>query len=413
MPEPKKPRSGLNRRDVLRIGAAGLLGAAGAPTAWAGQDTASVSSGTRIRQIRHFTVTSKRWKVVGKNSHLDVHGDTATDALLVIETTSGHQGFGWSNPSEAEAAELLNKDPLQFFHPGRGVMGPLGQGDAPLWDLAGKLLDEPAWRLLGGYGQEWVPVYDGSIYFSDLQPEYAERGIPRILEEIDYSLERGHRAFKIKVGRGFQWMESEAGLTRDIEVVRAIHDHVGPDVKLMVDANNGYDLATTKRFLEAADVEFLFIEEMFPESVDEDLELKRWLRSKGWATLVADGESARELEHFTPYIDRAAFDVLQGDMRRFGFTELRDLARRAAPAGVGLAPHNWGSYLGLYMQVVLGRGIPNFVMAEQDPAQIDLFDASGFELREGRMRVPDTPGCGLGLHADRLTSQTFDWEVRA
>ena len=95
---------------------------------------------------------------------------------------------------------------------------------------------------------------------------------------------------------------------------------------------------------------------------------------------------------------------------RFGLTR-RDVLRIGA-AGL-LGPHNWGSYLGLYMQVVLGRAIPSFVMAEQDPAQTDLFDASGFELREGRMRVPDTPGCGLGLRADRLASQTLDWEVRA
>ena len=111
-------------------------------------------------------------------------------------------------------------------------------------------------------------------------------------------------------------MEPEVGLARDIEVVRAIRAHVDPDVKLMVDSNNGYDLDTTKRFLEEADVEFFFVEEMFPESVEEDLELKRWIQARGWETLVADGESARDIEHFTPYIARAAFDVLQGDIRR-------------------------------------------------------------------------------------------------
>ena len=402
----------LHRRDMLRLTAAALLGTAAAPAACTGPDppTAS-SSGSRVSRVRRFTVTSKRWKVVGKNSHLDVHGDTATDSLLIIDTTSGLQGFGWSRSNETDAAELLNRDPLDFFQPGRGIASPLGRGDAPLWDLTGKILNEPAWRLLGGYGSEWVPVYDGSIYFSDLQPEYADRGISRILEEIDHSLELGHRAFKIKVGRGFKWMAAELGLARDIEGVRAIRAHVGPDVKLMVDSNNGYDLATTKRFLEEADIEFFFVEEMFPESVEEDLELKQWIRSRGWNTLVADGESARDPEHFTPYIERAAFDVLQGDMRRFGFTELRDLARTAAPAGVGLAPHNWGSYLGLYMQLILGRGIPNFVMAEQDPAHTELFDASDFELREGRMRVPDTPGCGLALRTERLADETLDWEL--
>ena len=410
----ERKSSGMRRRDMLQLTTAALLATTTSPIAWSGQaPTAANSSGDRITRIRHFTVTSKRWKVVGKNSHLDVHGDTATDRLLIINTASGLEGFGSSNPDEADAARLLNKDPLKFFKPGRGIVSPLGRGDAPLWDLTGKIFNEPVWRLLGGYGPATVPVYDGSIYFSDLEPEYRDRGIPRILEEIDYALELGHRAFKIKVGRGYQWMPSTAGLTRDIQVVRAIRAHVGADVKLMVDSNNGYDLATTKRFLEEANIEFFFVEEMFPESVDEDLELKEWIHSRGWATLVADGESARELDHFTPYIQRGAFDVLQGDMRRFGFTELRNLARQAAPAGIRLAPHNWGNYLGLYMQLVLGRGIPNLIMAEQDPANTDLFDASAFELRDGRMRVPDTPGCGLVLRTDRLVDETLNWEIHA
>ena len=52
-------------------------------------------------------------------------------------------------------------------------------------------------------------------------------------------------------------------------------------------------------------------------------------------------------------------------------------------------------------------------MAEQDPANTDLFDASAFELRDGRMRVPDTPGCGLVLRTDRLVDETLNWEIHA
>ena len=65
-----------------------------------------------------------------------------------------------------------------------------------------------------------------------------------------------------------------------------------------------------------------------------------------------------------------------------------------------LAPHNWGSFLGVYMMVVLGRGIPNFLMAEEDTSSSDLFDTSAFVKKEGRMKVPDTPGCGLVLRED-------------
>ena len=93
--------------------------------------------------------------------------------------------------------------------------------------------------------------------------------------------------------------------------------------------------------------------------------------------------------------------MLQPDIRGFGLTRQCALARKIAlKPGVSLAPHNWGSFLGLYMQLVLARGIPNFLIAESDLGTSDLFDTSAFELKEGKMRVPEVPGCGLTLRED-------------
>lgn len=414
---PSRPSSSaFSRRRFLGANASLLAGCCGlsalvSPERLLASNAAR--SELRITRLSSLRVPAERWKVVGKNSHLGMHGKVARDRVLLIETNAGLTGVGACSAGKADAAKLLGKDPLSFYRPGIGVVSPLGNGDAPLWDLAGRYYEQPAWRLLGGYGPEWVPAYDGSIYFSDLEPEYASKGIERILEEVDHGLAVGHRAFKIKVGRGFKWMDKGPGLKRDIEVVRAIRKNVGPDVKLMTDSNNGYDLETTKRFLDEAGIDFHFVEEMFPESVEEDLELKRWLRARGWSTLVADGESAREENHFVPYIKARALDVLQGDMRRFGFTRLLNLSRMTSGTGILLAPHNWGSYLGFYMQAVLGRGIPNFAIAEQDPGKTDLFEgAEAFELKDGRVRVPDTPGCGLELRMKEFRKRhEVDWVV--
>ena len=167
-------------------------------------------------------------------------------------------------------------------------------------------------------------------------------------------------------------MEQEAGFRRDVEVVRAIRKLVGKDVKLMVDANNGFDLDGTMRWLDAVGDDLFFVEEMFPEVVEQDLKLKEYLKAKGWKTLVADGESAREVEHFDPYIKAGALDVLQPDIRAFGLTLQWELSRRAAAAGtrrsagaaqLGLVPgplHAWSCS---------ARGIPNFLMAEEDRAR--------------------------------------------
>ena len=197
--------------------------------------------------------------------------------------------------------------------------------------MIGKALTVPAWKLLGGRGPEWVPVYDGSIYFNDLLPEFQARGVARLVEEVEMGLTAGHRAFKIKVGRGFKWMDAQDGFRRDVDVVQAIRKRVGKDVRLMVDANNGYDLANTLRWLDAVDDELFFVEEMFPEVVEQDLKLKDYLRRKGWTTQVADGESAREVGHFDQYIAQRALDVLQPDIRALGLTRQWELSRQPSP----------------------------------------------------------------------------------
>ncbi|MEW6071726.1 MAG: enolase C-terminal domain-like protein [Planctomycetota bacterium] len=418
-----EPRSlAVTRRELL--GATAALGAAGglAPrsTANRGRDGDSpLASGQRIRRVAYAYLEAPRWKTVGRNSQLGLHGDAAGDGIMRIETDAGAIGVGQTWTGEAEAGRaLLGADPLSFYRPGAGVESPLGRFDWPLWDLVARILDVPLWRLFGGYGPEWVPVYDGSIYFTDLEEEALRpaelgTGIPRVLKEVERALERGHRAFKIKVGRGNRWMsDREAGLRRDIEVVRAIRQLVGPSVRFMVDANDGYDLATTKRFLEGAEDDFFFVEEMFPEEIDQDLALKAWMKSRRWKTLLADGESADEVDHFRPYIEARAMDVLQPDMRGLGFARMLELARMTAQTGILVNPRNWGSCLGLPMQLQLARGIPNFGLAEEDPGLLPYFEYPGYVPREGRMSVPDTPGSGLLFHEDRfLAERAYDWVV--
>jgi D-galactarolactone cycloisomerase len=362
----------------------------------------------RITRVTGFRHEGPRPKLVGYNARLGIHGSTTRDSVLRIATNQGIEGIGSGNVTQETARKLLGMTLDQIWRPGEGVVSPLGRADHALYDLIGKALKLPSWRLLGGQGLEWVPIYDGSIYFNDLLPEHKERGVKQLLSEVEASLKRGHRAFKIKIGRGFKWMGRKEGDQRDLEVVRAIRKLVGKEVRLMVDANNGYDLEGTLRFLDqAGDTELTFIEEMFPEDVGQDLKLKEHIRKRGWRTLVADGESAQEVKHFEPFIERDALDVLQPDMRRFGLTLQWELSRRLdarraarrepAASDIKLAPHNWGSHLGLYMQLVLARGIPNFLMAEEDISSSDLFDTSAFVFKDGRMQVPSVPGCGINL----------------
>ena len=403
----------MNRRELLSAGAATVAGASLAP----GQGTIKTDNlkTFKVTKVTGFRHVCPRPKLIGKNSRLDVHGKQTSDNVLRIATDQGIEGIGYGGATTPEnARELLGHTLDDYWKAGAGVVSPLGRADHALYDLAGKALGVPAWKLLGGQGPAWVPVYDGSIYFNDLLPEFEDKGVARLLEEVEMGLNAGHRAFKIKVGRGAKWMEARAGFQRDVEVVQAIRKRVGKDVKLMVDANNGFDLDGTMRWLDAVGDDLFFVEEMFPEVVEQDLRLKEYLRKKGWKTLVADGESARDVGHFDPFIEHEALDVLQPDMRALGITLQWELSRRAlARPSIKLAPHNWGSFLGLYLQLVLARGIPNFLIAEEDRSTSDLFDTSAFVMKDGRMSVPDTPGCGLVLREDvfQKTYREAAWVV--
>ena len=384
----------MQRREFLA--AAGAVAVAGLSHRWSWAD--EIPPDITITRIVGFEITSRRPKMVGKNSRLDVHGDRATDRMVRIFTNAGIEGIGNCRAGQGDLAALLGKRIADFYDRTNTRMTALGNGTMPLWDIAGKALKRPVYELLGSKGPERVKVYDGSIYFADLLPENAARPLDRFKEEIDIGHRLGHRAFKIKIGRGAKWMEPRAGYERDVDVLKTVRAHAGPEMTLGVDANNGYDLPGTKELLsDLPDFQFAFVEEMFPEQVDECLALKEFIREHGWKTLVADGETQSDLAAFKPFIESRSIDVLQGDMNHFGFEGILTEAAWAEPAGIEIAPHNWGSLIGFYMQLHVARAIANFYMAEHDPATNDVVLADGYEIRDGQCEVPAAAGFGLAI----------------
>jgi len=396
----------MNRREFL---AASVVGASMTRSLAA----ADVPRDIRITRAVGFRLASRRSKIAGKNSRLDVHGDRAADRMVRLYTNAGIEGIGNCRAGKDRVAELVGTNPFSFYKlPERRMVGPLGAGTMPLWDLVGKVLGKAAHQLLGGAGSDRVGVYDGSIYFADLLPQYANRWRDRFREEIDMGMKAGHRAFKVKIGRGAKWMKRAQGDARDVDVVKLIRKHAGRDVLIGVDANNGYDLAGAKRFLECVgEDDVAFVEEMFPESVEACLELKRFIKSHGWKALVADGETQDTLDAYKPFIKAKAVDVFQGDMNRFGFEGILTEAKWACQQGLLVAPHNWGSLVGFYMQLHVGRAITNFYRAEHDPLSNDVLIADGYAIKDGLAAVPDAPGFGLRINETRFAADvkvTFD-----
>jgi L-alanine-DL-glutamate epimerase-like enolase superfamily enzyme len=398
---PKTP-SNMNRRDFFSICSGAAASALLPRWSWA----SDLPRDVKITRILGFDLESRRCKVCGKNSRLGVHGDRARDPMVRIFTNAGIEGLGNCRASEAVLGSLLGKNPFDFFKANEPAFhSPVGAGSMPLWDLAGKVLQQPVFKLLGGKGPQRVPVYDGSIYFADLLPEYAGRWRDRFKEEIDLGFKRGHRAFKIKVGRGAKWMPTEEGFDRDLMVVKLIREHTGPETLLAADANNGYDLARAKRFLtELPGVNLAFVEELFNEEVALDLELKAFLREHKLKTLIADGETQQTLEPFKPFIAARAIDIYEGDINHFGIEGIMTEAAWAKAEDLQVSPHGWGSLVGFYMTLHVGRALTNYYRAENDPLDNNLLIAEGYAINDGTSTVPDAAGFGLKLDEQQFAA---------
>ena len=396
----------MRRREFLAaVGAAALLARVA--------QAESLPADLKVTRIIGFDLRTRRSKIAGKNSQLGVHGDASGDRMVRLFTNLGVEGLGNCRANKEALAGLLGKNPFQGLDLSSRQMPGLGSQTMPLWDLAGKLLKKPVYALLGSQGSSQVPVYDGSIYFADLLPQYSARWKDRFKEEIDAGLHAGHRAFKIKIGRGSKWMDRAAGDARDVEVVEVIRRHAGNDVLLGMDANNGYDLEGAKRFLErAGGLGLAWIEEPFPEQVQQCLDLKRFVAQHGWKTLLADGETQGTLDVFRPFIEAKAIDVLQADMNAFGIEGILREAAMAKPQGLLVAPHNWGSLIGFYLQLHVGRAATNFYRAEHDPLTSEILIAEGYKIDGGRCSIPDAPGFGLAVREEPFRRAKINFDLR-
>ena len=362
---------------------------------------ASALDDIKITGVVSFVHTTHRKKFIGRNAKNDVHGAQATEPVIRIFTDGELNGVGFGRTTAAQARGIIGKTLAEIWKSAPGAGSALGRADHALYDLVGKALGKPAWSLMGGNGPAWVPVYDTTLYFSDLLPEHARQGVGRLLQEFEEGLTQGFRAFKVKVGRGARWMDGEKGLARDVEVVQRLARAAPQGVKLMADANDQFGLDTACRFLGAVGEHLWFIEEPFPESVEQGRALRTWMTNNGLKTLLADGESQHDPEALLALARAGGADVLQPDIRALGLSLQWQLGQDVSKLSeVHLAPHCWASYLGTFKMLQLARGLACVMTCEFDRMTSDLFDDSHWVLNNGCVRVPDQPGCALVVRED-------------
>ena len=269
-----------------------------------------------------------------------------------------------------------------------------------LLDLVGKLRGRPVHALFGPSVREGIDAYDGSLYFVDVTSGKGAGEVGAVAKEIRGD---GYRGLKIKVGRPWKWMPGEAGVVRDIEVVTAVREAIGFNMNLMADANNGYQghLDWAVRFLkECSPYRLNWIEEIFPETLEDYANLHRALQEINADTSVADGESVRDMDAYTPFMKAGLYRYIQPDMRTCGFSKILYAADLAAPYRVNVTPHNWMSEMGKLAILHASKLRVNIPVAEDDRYHDFALDSSAYEFRNGQWFIPEKPGWGVELAPD-------------
>ncbi|MDF2963225.1 MAG: enolase superfamily enzyme related to L-alanine-DL-glutamate epimerase [Paenibacillus sp.] len=378
-----------------------------------------LEKGLIVEQIEWAGLPGERPREAGRNARLDVHGKKAVARVARI-TIGGITGFGWSRISKERAEEIVGTPVQKLFTESGTVASEFEVLEFPLLDWLGQVTGKPVYQMLqDSKGTSKpdilrVPCYDTTLYFDDLHLQDQSAAIHLMQSEAQEGKERGQRHFKMKVGRGGRWMPNKEGLERDIALIKAIREIAGPEGKLMIDANNGYNLNMTKEVLAAtADCKLYWVEEAFHEDRVLYEDLKEWMAREQLAVMIADGEGLASPQ-LMEWAEKGVVDVIQYDIMSPGFCAWLEIGKKLDAWGAKSAPHSYGNVFGNYYTGHLTAAIKGFQFVECDPVHVEGLDATVYLIEDGFVQLPQTPGFGLHLDDRYFTGQRAEsgWMVR-
>jgi D-galactarolactone cycloisomerase len=342
---------------------------------------------------------------------------------LLVEIVCDDGTAGWGEclgpalPNAAVVAEyanhLIGRDPLDteiLWQELYNLLRDQGQRglavtalsgvDVALWDIKGKRFGVPVSVLLGGRLREIVRAYATGSFRRD--------GTDRIEDnarECAGHVEAGFHAVKIKIG--FDPAE-------DVAVIKAVRAAIGPDARLMIDANHGYDAVEAIKVGKAAaeyDIDW-FEEPVLPEQIGAYHAVRA-----GQPIPVAGGETWHGRFGFRDPLETRAVDIAQPDLcGTGGFTEMRRVADLASLHGIRLVPHVWGTGVQIAASLqFMAAQLP--APPRREPVEPILeFDRTANPFRQailtqpieherGVVHIPDGPG--LGIEIDRAALKEF------
>jgi len=259
--------------------------------------------------------------------------------------------------------------------------------DVAIWDIIGKSLNMPTYKVLNGFGRKELPAYASSVFIGSIQ---------NMIEQTEKFLNKGYKTIKIKLGMGTH---------KDVDAIKAIREYVGESIRLMVDCNSIYDAGTAielGRKLEKYDI--YWMEEPVPPY---DLEGYKLVRNNQPLRL-ASGEGEYAMYGFRDLLDTSSLSIVQPDLGRVGgYTEGMRVAALIYSKNLKIAPHTgMCSAVNIVASMHYAAAAPNLFMFEfmdLEHPLIEMFTTSIPRPENGVIKMSEKPGIGLELDMNKIS----------
>lgn len=326
------------------------------------------------------------------------------EAIVEIWTEEGLKGIGPGAVGDAQHSydHLVGRNPFDLL--GTDVIPGI---DVACWDLVGRALGQPVYRLLaldvepnprvhvyasGGVMWTYYDRGDGSTW-----------GTEALIEEALRYQELGFDTFKWRPGT--DWEEAGINPHKLGEICQALRTAVGASFKLGLE-KKGYDSWTFAECLEIApiinELGFYFFEQPMGDEGPSQFADYRTLKERMPNVMLWGGERFRSYEEAEPWLRENIYDAVQSDCLHMGLTQNWRVAQRARVAGVKMVPHNWSTSLGTMCNahLVAGTGghMCEFFMYPSD-FRYGLFKEP-YRPHEAHIALGNEPGFGMELIDD-------------
>jgi len=306
------------------------------------------------------------------------------------------------------APYLVGKDPTRvvhhwqamyrhaFYRGGPLLTSALSGVEQALWDLTGKAMGVPVYKLLGGPTRDRIRIYKGGA-----RPE-----------NIKAYVDQGFNAFKTGVAkeRPARIIESKAFVDRAVSHFAALREAGGSEVDIAIDFHGAISPQTAKLLVhELAPYQPLFIEEPVQcQNVDVLADIAHSTHIP-----IATGERLFTKWGFREVLEKRAASILQPDLcHAGGIFETRLIAGMAETYYAGIAPHCPLGPIALAACIQLDASIPNF-LAQEHTTLGEGYLKEPFTFEDGYVDLPTQPGLGIELDEDAMEDKIdHDWRNR-